>query len=334
MGEVATLSPATLARRIARAALADYGLTDAPIARLSHDYNTTFRVEAPHGRCVLRIQSLIGAWAKTPAQVRSELQWLAALRRDTTLGVPAPVPTLGGELVAVATAPGVCEPRVCSLVRWLPGRFVNKGLRPIHLERVGAFTAHLHEHAADFAPPPGFTHEPVGALTGEQIDRARRIVGEQASSADAGVVESAVEKAALALAGVEREPGQVGLIHADLHQFNYLFHQSDVRAIDFDDCGIGPLLYDLAVTINTLGARPDLPELRDALLRGYRSVRPLPAHVDSRLDALIAVRTLQDIPGVLDPNDTASQAWLPRALAGGLPRLRAYAASRPAAARA
>jgi hypothetical protein len=32
-------------------------------------------------------------------------------------------------------------------------------------------------------------------------------------------------------------PDAYGLIHADLHQGNYLFHGDEVGVIDFDDCG-------------------------------------------------------------------------------------------------
>ncbi|MBA3251044.1 MAG: hypothetical protein H0T66_12235 [Geodermatophilaceae bacterium] len=39
--------------------------------------------------------------------VRSELTGLAALRRDTDLVVPEPVRTRNGDLLAVASAPGV-----------------------------------------------------------------------------------------------------------------------------------------------------------------------------------------------------------------------------------
>jgi Ser/Thr protein kinase RdoA (MazF antagonist) len=60
-----------------------------------------------------------------------------------------------------------------------------------------------------------------------------------------------------------------GLIHADLHQENYLFHGKQVRAIDFDDCGYGPFVYDLAVTLSELEHRADYPTLRAALLAGY-----------------------------------------------------------------
>ena len=40
-----------------------------------------------------------------------------------------------------------------------------------------------------------------------------------------------------------------GLIHADLHYENFLFHDGVARAIDFDDCGWGFYLYDVAVTL-------------------------------------------------------------------------------------
>jgi Ser/Thr protein kinase RdoA (MazF antagonist) len=321
--DFAALGQRARARRLAglaRVALAAYGLEAARIALLAVGFtNATFRVEAPGGPCVLRVQG----GARRAEEVRSEMQWLAALGRDTALGVPEPVPTRDGELLTVAATEGVPEPRICALFRWMPGRFVRKGLRPAHLERVGAFTARLHEHALGFAPPRGFMRPPVGALSEAEVDRAVRVVAAHASAAR--VLEVALAKSARALEGIEDEPGQVGLIHADLHQSNYLFHDREVRAIDFDDCGVGPLLYDPAVTLNTLGARPNLAELRAALLRGYRSVRPLPRGTETRLDALIAVRMVQDIPGVLAPDeDPATSPWLAQALAP-LPWLRAYA---------
>ena len=42
---------------------------------------------------------------------------------------------------------------------------------------------------------------------------------------------------------------KVGLIHADLHLDNALFWRDNVRVIDFDDCGFGYWLYDIAVAL-------------------------------------------------------------------------------------
>ena len=67
------------------------------------------------------------------------MAWLAALARDTSLRVPAPVLTdRDGAHVVAAAHPGVPETRPCVLLRWLDGRFLNRGLTPAHLELVSA----------------------------------------------------------------------------------------------------------------------------------------------------------------------------------------------------
>ena len=88
-------------------------------------------------------------------------------------------------------------------------------------------------------------------------------------------------------------PDVYGLIHADLHQENYLFHRGRVRAIDFDDCGWGHFVYDLAVTLSELRGRPDYDVVREGLLRGYRAVRPLPVEHERYLEVFHGLRLLQ-----------------------------------------
>jgi hypothetical protein len=83
---------------------------------------------------------------------------------------------------------------------------------------------------------------------------------------------------------------QVGLIHADLHLDNALFRRDDVRIIDFDDCGFGYWLYDIAVPLWELRHRGDYEQFRAALVEGYTSIgdcRPeaLPISMTSSLPA-------------------------------------------------
>ena len=67
-----------------------------------------------------------------------ELEWLDAITRDTDLVVPKPIATREGELLTVATTPGVPEPRVCALFRWVKGRFCGQAdLTGRHLEKAG-----------------------------------------------------------------------------------------------------------------------------------------------------------------------------------------------------
>ena len=103
--------------------------------------------------------------------------------------------------------------------------------------------------------------------------------------------------------GLAVQPGGSGLIHADLHQENFLFHQGAVRAIDFDDCGWGFHLYDLAVTLSEIHGRARYPHLRDSLLDGYSRHRSLPPDPDIHLGALIMMRRLQLLAWILESRD-------------------------------
>ena len=48
-----------------------------------------------------------------------------------------------------------------------------------------------------------------------------------------------------------------------------------VRVIDFDDAGFGWHLFELATSLYFISGDPIYPTARDALIRGYRSARPL-----------------------------------------------------------
>jgi Ser/Thr protein kinase RdoA (MazF antagonist) len=67
-----------------------------------------------------------------------------------------------------------------------------------------------------------------------------------------------------------------------------------VRAIDFDDCGFGPLLYDHAVMLSAVLGWPEYDDMREGLLGGYSPLRPLPTGYEWLLDLFIALRQVQD----------------------------------------
>jgi Ser/Thr protein kinase RdoA (MazF antagonist) len=88
-----------------------------------------------------------------------------------------------------------------------------------------------------------------------------------------------------------------------LHFRNVLFAGGAVRAIDFDDCGFGPLLYDPAVMLSELHGdwgEAEYEALRAGLLAGYRRVRPLSEEHEAYVDTFIALRRLQDALWVLE----------------------------------
>ena len=299
-------------RRLAQTALAGYGLEATALTPLRHEHNTTFRVHARGGPFVLRINR---PGVHTVATIGSEMAWLRALREQTDLRVPEPVAARDGSLAVPASDPGVPEARVCVLLRWLDGRFVDERLTPRHLRQVARLQAALHEHALSWAPPPGFVRPRTDLLTSEakaegnapalgaDAERGTGLVRRLLSAGDAAVVAAALEVVRASTSELDARPASAGLIHGDLHQENYFFSSGRAQAIDFDDCGWGYFLYDFAVTLFELEDRPAYPELRAALLGAYGELRPLPADAETHLAAFALLRRMQLLMWALESRE-------------------------------
>ena len=243
-------------RRLAEAALVRYGIAATRVVLLAHRENTTFRVETGDGaRYLLRIHRTTGSPFQPPRSV--------------------------------------AEVRICALFRWGQGRFADAGLRPSHLERVGGFIARSHAHASGFSPPAGFTRWRRYDVSGQAGAYVVRVIGEHCDLGTVGLVETVTDLVLRTERDLGEGPEGFELIHGDLHPENVLFERGRVRAIDFDDCGWGHYLYDLAVPLSELRWRPDYDARHAGLLRGYRAVRPLPVDDERHLEVFHGLRLLQ-----------------------------------------
>ena len=145
---------------------------------------------------------------------------------------------------------------------------------------------------------------------------------------DLAVCAVAAQWVQTACQAVEASRQGVGFIHADLHQWNYLFHGEDVRVIDFDDCGWGYSVYDMAVTLTDLADRDDFAALRHAFLTGYTRVQPLPPGYETAIKPLSAARILFMLEWLLGRTHPEPWAWgeaYRRTAVGRLERLLAEA---------
>jgi len=192
--------------------------------------------------------------------------------------VPEPVPTVEGRMVGKLPALEDGKEYPCHLTKWVPGRQLTKGLRLIHFERLGRLMAGLHNHAETFKPPRWFVRP---RWDGAMLERWMELIRQ--GQAVGLVPEKYVPTFALATRRVKalmREMGEsrdvFGMIHADLGDSNCLFHKAQAGAIDFELCGFGYYLSDIAESLWGLQHMPEYPEIRRALVAGYRQVRRLP----------------------------------------------------------
>jgi len=288
-------------RRLAIRALGEYPLVAPELRFVAHGENTTFRVDAMtvdgRDRFLLRVHrpARHGQRLDSAAAVGSELDWLTALRADTALSVPEPLRTTDGRLTTTAAFKDVPEPRVCSMLRWMDGRVHAAVPRPVHLRRLGSVMARLHNHAAQWRLPSGFARI---RWDWETFFGDTMVYG-GINAADVwdlipGDLRWRFDRVASRMQRVMTQLGdgadQVGLIHADLHLENALFWRDDVRVIDFDDCGFGYWLYDIAVSLWELRQRDDYEQFRTALIDGYIQHRPLPPGGLAYLDDFVAAR--------------------------------------------
>ena len=319
--------PPQIARLLAR-----YGLTaararliakrDCEVWRVTTTTTTTPTTATPAaGDLALRIYPARYAHRAT---IDSELTWLAAL---TAQGVNTPEPLADRRGCVLqqwpAAAPGT-PARLAVLLRWVDGRLLDKGLRPVHMHRVGVLCAQMHNTSAELVAAGRISSTRNAQLP----DLAGWVSGTRAASphltrADHGRTVRTAQALQHAIANLPPGGASHGFIHGDLHLWNLLFAGHRAGAIDFTDCGWGPFALDLAAALqyaaHPLHAfhdhRPGFARLRGALLAGYASQRPLPPRIDEQLDALIVVRMLYATEWVLDDwAHPAERAWGPQFL--------------------
>lgn len=278
---------------------------------IQHWENSTFRVDHPDERAAycLTDRSVPGRYLLrlhrpdefSLAYIESEMAWLEALARDTDLCVPTPVRVPDGRLAleyANAEFPelgGKPEGRrVCSLLRWVPGRLLKgEARRRVHMRRLGGLMAQLHQHADAWSPPFELN---VNRWDGPTLMGRREALGiepdvwDELPTDEFDLFAACEERLTSAMQDLGQGPEVFGLILADLHFNNVLFAGGEARPIDFNDCGHGHFVLDIANAL--LGFDPPGGEQpwRTVFAEGYQQHRPLPPQTMDHLDLFLAAR--------------------------------------------
>ena len=269
-------------------ALAAYGLGDAHLTRLGGAENTNFRADAPDGSFVLRLHT---AGRFDLPTLDAEMRWLAFLD-DVDKGLaPAPVRTDGGTWV-VPLGTTQDTPPWATLLSWVEGQTLDAPLSLMQASQAGALFARLHRHAEAFRPPAEFRRDTYDlAYYRGRWEALKTLLGTKHLGYDElAAIESAWGTFAALLDPMPDVPGGFGLVHGDAHPGNFLWHEGELRIIDFGRLGWGPYLLDVADC--TLDMEP--PE-RAAFLESYRRVRGLPEGFETHFRALMYLSALDNL---------------------------------------
>ena len=286
---------------IAHDALRLWGLKPRKIRWLGRGSNVVFRVRARGADYALRLHP---PGRSETARLRSELEWLTAIRRDTDLMAPFPVAALvdGRERLSLELRHDLL-PRAsvvqAALFEYIEGeRKSARDLSEDDVYRVGEYLGALHSEAqiktaADFSGPC----LDWAGLFGEDSPYASPSESGLESERQRGILDQVAEQLRAPMSELATKPAAMGMIHADLLAKNILFRTDSIAALDFEFCGWGFYLYDLAPLLWQLkGERAsDYLMLEAAMWRGYTSIRPLAESDRALLETLIAARQIASI---------------------------------------
>ena len=239
--------------------------------------NATFALSDPvNGReLVLRVHRVGYSSAE---EIRSELAWIEALRREQVVETATPVAGRDEELLQTLVSPSGGPSRLAVAFARLPGAAPDPTSDAVRwFDRLGELTARMHRHSREWQLPSGFRRKrwDLDSMVGPAAfwGSWRDAIG--LTPAGSHIIEAALHLIERRLLRYGSRPDRFGLVHADLHLANLLVHDTHLRIIDFDDCGFSWFMYDFATAVSFIEHQPNVPELLAAWTAGYRRIAPL-----------------------------------------------------------
>lgn len=264
---------------IARA-LPLFGLAaDTPLTLLNRSENETWRA----GDLILRLHR---QGYHTRAEIASELEWLTALQHLPGLRAVRPVAGRDG-LVSEIDGRFIVGFALIAGQELQPGDELSRWFAPL-----GEITARLHLQARGWSASPGFTrkHWNLETILGPDPHWGDWRLAPGLEAEGLAVLERATAALSRDLQAYGTGPEVFGLIHADLRLANLMVDDQGLLAIDFDDCGFGWWVYDLASALSFIETDPRVPDLIARWCDGYAGITPLRAEDRAMIPALIFLR--------------------------------------------
>lgn len=298
MGSGQAVDQADVLQELSTLLAARWPLEPTSIQPIKVRENAVFAVHLRDGsKVVLRVHR---CGYHNDAALQSECTWMRALA-DSGIDVPLHVLSNRGNSFESIQIEGFEGTRQVDVFHWIQGQQLGSveggvdatagSIGEIYRE-VGRLAARVHNHSCVWSAPANFERHAWDAdgLAGENPLWGRFWELDALSESQRALFIRLKRTLWRDLSEFGTTADRYSLIHADLVPENILVDGTQLQVIDFDDAGFGWHLFELATSLYFIRREPVYPEARDALVTGYRQVRPLPQAHLALLPMFLAAR--------------------------------------------
>lgn len=298
---------------VAQKALAEYGLADSHELKLLHrSENITYAVvgKTEDGLGDGTVYSVLRVGRPgyhTTEESEAEICWMKQIASEGEVIIAAPMDNQRGQAVTQVTLDGITYD--CVMCEYVTGEAPDpfdrdRGL--VWFRQAGETAARLHRQAMNWKEGerlcrPVWDYE---ALLGEQALfgnwRMCRELGQEGYE----ILTKTCDRIRDRLLAYGRERERFGLIHSDLRAANLLVEDGRMKVLDFDDCGYGWHLHDLAASISFIEDRPEAASWVEAWIEGYRTCMPFDQKDRREVDTFIMARRIQLLAWITSHDDS------------------------------
>jgi Ser/Thr protein kinase RdoA (MazF antagonist) len=286
----------------AERALQSWELDITKLTLVSRSENVVFKVEQKtKPNYALRLHR---PGYNTLNELNAECAWTDALNQ-AGVRTPGNRKTTSNKHYAQVALAETDEELQVGLIEWFDGASLGSLIQDAdddamfdYFRQFGTIIAQSHNQAVAWKPPAGFTRRRWDAdgLMGENPLWGQFWLAPQLNAAQAALLMATRAKIHARLTDYGESEGEseagFSLIHADLHPWNLLVDDTGIILIDFDDCGYSWHLYDIAVALYNYRDHTQFAEIRDALIEGYRALRPTGGLTLDLLPMFFLIRSL------------------------------------------
>ena len=297
--------------------LSSYPIDVKSVVSINYEYNATLKVETTDGQLfALRINTNS---PRTPENLRAEIAFVRLLAEDGRVKVPHPIENREGDFYTSILHEASGRMFHCVLYSWILGEELEEEPQDEQqLSALGAAMATMHLAVEGFELPEGSSLPTFD----DPLWWTEDFLLSEKSVLDAEAKDLISQALAAIKSGVAKffASGTPRLIHADMHGGNALWYEGSLSVIDFDDCGIGFPLQDLATALYYL----DTPEQDAAFRQGYESIAPVPQCSEKEMSMLFLQRRIVLLNYLYETSNLDHRSMIPEYQEETLRRIRNY----------